>query len=854
MAFKIVNQTVTTVVDKDPNVYVKRAESALKKRDFTEAIKEMDQAIQYAPSSKKIDYIFEKFKVYEAIGKNQSCIGFLKSNIKGLYGHLSLSEFYRVLKVMKLNGMDMKGVLSANHIPTVLAETYSRSSSTSMEYFMNCAREYKTSNKYPSALQCLEIIETFYKYNVDVNFYRLKAQIYLAQGVKHKALDNYVQATKLPDATAEVYVDIVNYFLNIQKAPEAKIWVEKGLKNFESDQKLLYIKSDLLYKDKDYESALAHVNTLLLIESFNPKALYLKGLIYDEMGKYFRADRTYKKAVLQDQQLIPPESRARTRYLNKMKAISIMIIAVVVACIIGLFILFKSGVWKPSVSANIYIQDEVILGETVDVSYNYHYFPSFAKEPTFQLVVDDPQIASLDSNGNHITGLKEGETTVRLISDSKTVEITHIEVVDPEVIFLETSIENNKLEVGDIAQLSTSINMDHINANDSVATYSSDHPEIISVNENGEVEALSVGVAMITVTAGEKSDSLLIESYAKVKEIVVDLPEVTNIKTGSTFDIPITVETLPVSERYLPLTFDSSNPSVASVNEAGEVTGLSEGDVEISISSYNGIEKKIKFFVTDRLEIGKLDNLKANYNKVSQSITLSWDFENPYHHNVKFKVAGSSYYDGNYRDITTTNDNKVEISVTDQMIGRYWLSVEAEVDGETGYDTTIDLVIPAPEDKVETVDDIPTAEVILTPDDIKENQEVKAMLNQLNSVVGHWKMTTYNGNGKNAIEYAVINSNQNVEENAFMVYLLTKEWGSTFKTYYSEYNLRNGYIEISGNNIYDSNGDYITVLNSNKFSFTRTVISEKRTYTFERIQKSEIPEEYLRSTGVYPYP
>ena len=122
------------------------------------------------------------------------------------------------------------------------------------------------------------------------------------------------------------------------------------------------------------------------------------------------------------------------------------------------------------------------------------------------------------------------------------------------------------------------------NATDPTITWSSDNEDVAKVDSNGVVTCVKVGTSTITAKAGEKSDSVEIT----VKEIVVESVKITSTVTqvnnginGS--KITLTASVSPENATTdKTITWSSDNEEVATVDENGVVTRVSDGKVTIS--------------------------------------------------------------------------------------------------------------------------------------------------------------------------------------------------------------------------------------------------------------------------------
>lgn len=112
-----------------------------------------------------------------------------------------------------------------------------------------------------------------------------------------------------------------------------------------------------------------------------------------------------------------------------------------------------------------------------------------------------------------------------------------------------------------------------------VVTWTSSNEAIATV-DNGTVTALAAGTASVTAACGDiqATCNVTVTDEAGVKTVTVS-PEKATVTVGETVTLEATVE--PADAEY-ELTWYSSNPDVASVDNNGTVTGLAEGDAVIT--------------------------------------------------------------------------------------------------------------------------------------------------------------------------------------------------------------------------------------------------------------------------------
>ena len=132
-------------------------------------------------------------------------------------------------------------------------------------------------------------------------------------------------------------------------------------------------------------------------------------------------------------------------------------------------------------------------------------------------------------------------------------------------------------------------------------TYKTNNKKIATVNSKGKVTAKKEGTAKITVTALGKNGKKK-TSYVKVKvtkkesNVAVTAVNATaspsgQISVGGVCTIVASV--VPANASNKTLTYTSANPAIAAVNQAGVVTGMSEGTTTIRVAASNGIYKDV---------------------------------------------------------------------------------------------------------------------------------------------------------------------------------------------------------------------------------------------------------------------
>ncbi len=217
----------------------------------------------------------------------------------------------------------------------------------------------------------------------------------------------------------------------------------------------------------------------------------------------------------------------------------------------------------------------------------------------------DEEVVTVDKNGN-LKALKIGTATITIeTKDGKYKASCTVTVTDKQIEVESVSIEGaSQVTVGSSIKLTVTFTPEEA-TNKNVKWESSD-TKIATVDENGNVKGLKSGNVTITVktengktatktiTVKEKSQN----NDSKPQEVSptgVSISGPTEVYVGNSINLIATVE--PNSATNKSVTWSSSNNSIATVDGNGKVTGVSEGEVTITVKTSNGKEATYKVVV-----------------------------------------------------------------------------------------------------------------------------------------------------------------------------------------------------------------------------------------------------------------
>lgn len=235
----------------------------------------------------------------------------------------------------------------------------------------------------------------------------------------------------------------------------------------------------------------------------------------------------------------------------------------------------------------------VLIGKTTTILATVS--PNNATNKTVTYTSSDTSIATVNNQGV-VKGIKKGTVNITIKASNGVSATTTIEVVDTNIPV--TSIETDKssytINDKEYAKISTTVKPS--NATDKTLKFSSSSPDIVSVDEDGNIHGLKPGKAMIIIQGNGAQTNVMVT----VKEIVptdISVAENATLRINTTKDIVYRV--IPVTSSNKTITFTSSNPNVATVDQYGRITAKKAGKITITAKTYNGISKTIEVNVYD---------------------------------------------------------------------------------------------------------------------------------------------------------------------------------------------------------------------------------------------------------------
>ncbi|MBR4235273.1 MAG: Ig-like domain-containing protein [Clostridia bacterium] len=235
----------------------------------------------------------------------------------------------------------------------------------------------------------------------------------------------------------------------------------------------------------------------------------------------------------------------------------------------------------------------------------YTVQPALADTSGISITSDDPTVAAVSADGV-IRTLRAGECSI-LISDANGAHAACLVTVASVPM---TSAALTESEITGIAGSSYAISYTYEPANASPAEFiwTSSNPEVADVDDTGKtIVFISEGSALIHGVATDGS-GLKLDIGVEVQEIPVRAlfvqESAIRLQAGESRQLAYSV--YPHDASYGTPVFESSDSEIASVDEAGLVTGLRAGSAQISVSAGHGeneFTRSVEVTVTSATDI-----------------------------------------------------------------------------------------------------------------------------------------------------------------------------------------------------------------------------------------------------------
>lgn len=265
---------------------------------------------------------------------------------------------------------------------------------------------------------------------------------------------------------------------------------------------------------------------------------------------------------------------------------------------------------KPILISKLYLSDiEIGKGNTLTIVPTIE--PENATNKNYSISVDDNSVAI--TSGNKLTGVELGNTILHLKSEDGYSLDVKVNVIDIEPENITISGIGSELTIGTTITARVVFEPKEATLKD-VKWYSSNN-NIVSVDSQGLLTARNVGTATLTAYYND--------SIADSIDLTVKYPLPSSVSIYSAYSIISVGNQIRLSTSFEPekvqdesVYWSSSNEKIATVDEDGVVTGVSEGRVAISATLKNGNKDTIEFEVKEVKETISRSESSSEYTSI----------------------------------------------------------------------------------------------------------------------------------------------------------------------------------------------------------------------------------------------
>ena len=352
------------------------------------------------------------------------------------------------------------------------------------------------------------------------------------------------------------------------------------------------------------------------------------------------------------------------------------------------------------------------VGNTIALKANIN--PDVASDKTVEWTSSDTSVATVDKDGV-VRGVKTGSITITAKTNDGGFEASCTVNVINAVMGITISDNSIMLYPNKTKQLKASVTP--VDADNPNVVWESNDDEVATVSETGLVTAKMPGTATITVKSvdGEYTATCTVTVGKHVSSIILSDTELT-MPAGTTETLYATV--MPLAAFNKTVTWVSTNPKVATVDENGNVKAVKagtttiiayceDGDVTASCivtvtNSATGIEmSESEVYIARNSQMQLTATVKPD---TAENKNITWKSKYPNIASVDSNGLVTAKMAGTTIIIATSEDGKFKAYCSVKVVGVESLST-ASIDYDTGIITGLSSNLTSLDEYIEITDD-----------------------------------------------------------------------------------------------------------------------------------------------------
>lgn len=239
----------------------------------------------------------------------------------------------------------------------------------------------------------------------------------------------------------------------------------------------------------------------------------------------------------------------------------------------------------------------LLIGQTEDLSEAAYVTPETATEQGLRFEVDDPQIASVTSDGV-LSAKQTGTAKVTVTSKepgekpkSATLQVKVLKPVDS------ITLDKTEFDVGKGRTYTIACNVGPEDASNPKVVWTSADPAIAKVSSKGVVTGVGTGSTTITCTADDGSGVSATAHVTVITAVKKVAFEDRSLAVTEGNNLSISASVTPEDATNPALKWTSSNTAIVSVDENGKVTAKKSGECTITAEAADGSGAKASMTV-----------------------------------------------------------------------------------------------------------------------------------------------------------------------------------------------------------------------------------------------------------------
>uniref|UniRef100_UPI004028E7DB leucine-rich repeat protein n=1 Tax=Eshraghiella crossota TaxID=45851 RepID=UPI004028E7DB len=301
--------------------------------------------------------------------------------------------------------------------------------------------------------------------------------------------------------------------------------------------------------------------------------------------------------------------------------------------------------------------------KNIKIPYNVATIGSYAflNDTAFTEITIPRKTTAINSNAFSYPGKLNiygiSGTYAETFANENNIKFTNREVNASKVELNESQITLNK---GDTYNLIMSVTPDDFT---DAVTWKSTDTDVVTVTETGVIKAVGTGTATVKLTVGNVSTSCRITVLQPVTSISLDR---SSLSLDSADNYQLSAYIYPSTASNKNVVWESSDPSVATVDDNGMVTALKKGTAKITVKAMDGSNVSASCTVTVKNTTYVCDTV--------DKIESQHNYENECSDSWIYTIEGAECIEVGFDERTAVEsgfDYIYIFSADDTMVGQY---------------------------------------------------------------------------------------------------------------------------------------------------------------------------------------